>query len=134
MKTYSCIFLILNILLFTFSCSEDEDSNPLLGTWTQTSVLASGCTDPSDNGSSSSVCSSTECFKIIFKSNGQGSTEDIVNGIAYKESFTYSVSGNTLTIATAPDVKSYEINGSILTIFQEETVTGCSVSFFHTKN
>jgi hypothetical protein len=123
MKNTLNLFAFLALLLVSFqfsSCSSDDDpeitAESLIGTWTQTSFVSTGCTDPNDN-QDLSTCT-TACETIVVTA-----TTVSINGDA---PMTYTTDGNTIT--TDGDTITWAISGTTLTITDVDSAAdgGCT--------
>lgn len=118
---------LLVFALFIFGCSDDDpapDPASLIGTWTITNEVYSGCNDPADNRTD--PCD--DCDDLIF------SATTVTVGI---EVYTYSTSGNTLTVTLGSDtlVITYSVSATTLTFtIQESDVNGgCKIVSTYTR-
>ena len=125
--------LMMASMLFYVGCSSDDDGGssgtPLEGTlWTETAYSSSGCTDPTDNESGPSVCTATECYTTQL-SGGTITFTNKENGVETKDTATYVIAGNTLTLTfgTESIVGTYVISGNTLTITVPDDGNGCTL-------
>lgn len=94
---------------FLLACTKNDPAPSIVGTWKEKSVIVSGCTNTSLNGST--TCGAT-CISLIIDSktvstNGgapapysiSGGTITLMVGSTYTSS-TYTVTATTLTIIT----------------------------------
>lgn len=108
MKKVKFLLIFIMIAMVSISCKKDDDDdiNPIVGTWEVTETLDGD----------------TISLEITFKENLSGIllTEVIYNGQTFSESdnFTWSTNGNKLTIVMngETDTSTYSISGNKLTI------------------
>lgn len=111
MKSIKSTYLITLIVCLVFlfeGCKKDDDPTPaeqLVGSWKEVSYVASGCTDPNDN--ESSTC--TKCNTMVATSSTLTFTGE--------PPYPYTANGNTLTITVGNQTftATIVISGSTLT-------------------
>jgi hypothetical protein len=125
MKTSKRIFLMALVILVFEGCKKDDPSPaaPLLGSWKQVSLVSTGCTDPSENGTYN--CSAPDCETLLFTA----STMSVDGGAPQ----TYVVSGNTLTVDG--ESLTFTISGSTVTFTFQDTLVngGCQLVITYKK-
>jgi hypothetical protein len=83
-------------LIFLVSCQEDENINPLLGTWTLKAITTQNCKDQSQNVTVNFACVDSACNRYTFSADGTLRLEQITNkGTAITEG-TYAISNGTV--------------------------------------
>ncbi|MBO3698592.1 DUF5004 domain-containing protein [Roseivirga sp. E12] len=124
------IVLLINACDNEPSTTPEDDGSELVGVWTVTSAVAANCDDANENGSFGTVCTTTDCLKVEFKSDGTFVSTDLEDGVTVNNNGTYSVSGDQLTITEGMDVQvaTFEIQNGTLTLQGNETETGCDVA------
>lgn len=108
MKKMKYLLIMAMAVMMSVSCSKDDDDdvNPIVGTWGLTETIDGEVID----------------FEITFKENLTGTIMSSItfDGTTYDESdnFTWSTSGNKLTIVIdgETDITTYSISGNKLTI------------------
>ena len=108
MKNVKYLLIMVLAVMMSVSCSKDDDNdvNPIVGTWGLTETFDGEVID----------------IEIAFKANLTGTIMSSItfDGTTYDESdnFTWSTSGNKLTIVMdgETDVTTYSISGNKLTI------------------
>lgn len=108
MKKVKFLLIFIMIAMVSVSCKKDDDDdvNPIVGTWEFTETLDG----------------ETISLEVTFKENLSGIllTEVIYDGQTFPESdnFTWSTNGNKLTIVMngETDTSTYSISGNKLTI------------------
>ncbi len=108
MKKVKFLLIFIMIAVVSFSCKKDDDDdvNPIVGTWEITETLDGD----------------TISLEVTFKDDLSGTllTEVIYDGQTFSESdnFTWSTNGNKLTIVMygETDISTYAISGNKLTI------------------
>jgi hypothetical protein len=121
MKAIKSIFqtsLILSLFILTEGCKKDEPAapaNPLIGSWKFVSYVASGCTNPTANETTTCSTSPSSCETMVFTSTQitftqpSGASNSVsytikgseiaVQGSAGNISLIYAVVGTTLTLS-----------------------------------
>lgn len=101
------------VCLFVVSCKKDDPApvNLLLGTWTETSEVISGCTDPLDN--STDTCTSA-CSTLVF-------TETTVSGDGSTETYTKTDTTLSIVSGSITFTVSYTVTGTTLVITQQDS-------------
>ncbi|MBL7851260.1 MAG: lipocalin family protein [Cyclobacteriaceae bacterium] len=129
-KSLTCAILVLFIV--TGCSKKDDPATPsIVGTWVTTSATTSACEDPNDNGTE--ICASS-CNVYEYKADGTGT---ITNSSGTLATFTYSVSGTTLTTTVtyagggAPASGTYQITvtATTLTRVYEDAASGGLCTF-----
>jgi len=114
MKTYRFFFLMMLMTLVFEGCKKDDDPSPnasLVNSWKEVSYVVSGCTDPTEN--ESTTCT-TGCETLVISA-----TTISFYGI----SLPYTVSGNTISIDFLGDIETvtYVITGTTLVITSQDS-------------
>lgn len=128
----SFLAIIISLIVFTGCNGNNEDESPgsdLLGLWSVTFIGLTDCDDPADNQQDVGIiCTSTDCRKYEFKSDGVLSVIDIYGSDRDVETGTYSVDGNQLsiTIDNETGTVTYTIDNNTLTMQGREPDVGCS--------
>jgi hypothetical protein len=144
--------LLVPMLAFYVGCEDDDDNggsstptNPLVGVYDMTSVVASVLIDPSMNFVSTSTFNAngtTNSITLILSESGSYSTTGSLNGEANTFGGTWSSTGNKLTIfetspSTVTEIYDYTLSGNNLTmtITTPETTTDyeTTMTFNYTK-
>lgn len=114
MKTNRIIFLMTLVVLAFEGCKKDDPSPnaTLVNSWKEVSFVASGCTDPTEN--ESTTCT-TSCETLVISA-----TTFSFDG----NSFPYTVSGNTMSIEFMGTIYkvSFVISGTSLTITSQDSL------------
>lgn len=125
-------FIVFSCLAMLFGCNgEGEDENPandLIGAWTVNFIEFIDCEDPSDNQQDANIiCTSTDCRKYEFKSDGVFSAIDIYDSDRDVETGTYVVDGSQLSITIDNETiaLSYTIEDNTLSMKGTEPDSGC---------
>lgn len=123
MKTIKLILAL--IIVSIIGCNKDDNppANPLVGTWLFVSETYTNCPDPNDNDN---YTCTTDCFKVVFKSDKTGTVENPNPGD--NETFTYTISGRNLSICLTGNgcnPGSFSTNGSTLNLVSTDPDTGC---------
>ena len=63
------LFLSGLVILISISCSEDDRSDSLIGTWVAESIVVTGCSDESRNGTELVECNDS-CYRLVLESSG----------------------------------------------------------------
>lgn len=142
MKTLKRIISLLLLTLFFSACDNEpsdtpaDDGSELVGVWTVASAVSANCDDPDENGSFVAICTTTDCLKVEFKSDGTFVSTDLEDGVTTNNNGTYTASGNQLTLTEGMDVQvaTFEVDNGTLTLQGNETETGCDVSTTLTKD
>lgn len=135
-KSLASAVLVLSIVT---GCSKNDDpaSPSIVGIWVTTSETTSACEDPNDNGTETCVLS---CKVYEYKADGTGT---ITNSSGTLATFTYSVSGTTLTTTVTytaggpPASGTYQITltATTLTRVYEDVASGglCTFTWTYTR-
>jgi hypothetical protein len=121
---------------FILSCNEDEETDPLFGTWTLLLEITTNCTNEADNHYSPFDCNDLFCRKISFKSNNTFKVEETDEGIKQTINGTYQKDNEQITLCfnlNCDEPASYLISSDTLTISGYETDTGCTKTVLFTK-
>lgn len=110
MQLHRNTFLLLSsfTLLFILSCGDDDSpASPddlLIGTWTNTGLIASECPDPSVNFQDlNRPCETNDCVKITFTRQGTILNTYTLDPNEEPEIVLYETSGNQLVLNISPD-------------------------------
>ncbi len=114
MINFRFILLIVLMPLVFAGCKKDDDPSPnasLVNSWTEVSYVASGCTDPTEN--ESTTCT-TGCETLVISAT-------TINFFGI--SLPYTVSGNTISIDILGDIEkvTYVITGTTLVVTAQES-------------
>src|SRR3989337_2459803 len=91
------IRLSLFALIFFVSCTtEDENINPLLGSWILKATTAQNCKDPSQNVTVTFTCDDSICKKYIFSADGTLKVEQFKSSKFTIIEGTYTISNTTV--------------------------------------
>jgi hypothetical protein len=108
--------ITLSVLAIVFlpSCQDDENINPLLGTWTLTAVTTQNCKDPRQNVTVNFGCGNSTCNKYTFSADGTLKFEHFTDkGITVTEG-TYSISDATVVAhiagAETPTTRTFNVD------------------------
>lgn len=103
-------------LIFLVSCQDNEDINPLFGTWTLTAITAQNCKDPSQNVTVTFACENSACNKYTFGADGTLKLEQFTNTGTTVTEGTYTISNATvvthLTEAQNPTTRTFHLDVS----------------------
>lgn len=122
MKRVTYLLLISIFCQLVLSSCNDNDNdkvNPIVGTWTLTSSTQVDCDNPDNEGTETYTCTSTDCQKVTFTTDGKYTDEEIVGGVTETQNGTYTLSGNQIITCDATDdcgVVTYTVSGDTLTI------------------
>ena len=98
--TMNCLFkatrLFVFALIFLVSCQDEENINPLLGTWTLSAITTQNCKDQSQNMTVNFACVNSVCNKYTFSADGTLKLEHTTNTITTVTEGTYTLSNETL--------------------------------------
>jgi len=84
-------------LIFLVSCNtDDENINPLLGTWILKATTAQNCKDPSQNVTVTFTCDDSTCNKYIFSADGALKLEQFTSTKFTTIEGTYTISNTTV--------------------------------------
>lgn len=108
-KSILQLSLFAIVFLCVLSCKDDPTPPSLVGTWTETSSVASGCDDPSDN---ESVTCTTGCEVIVISATTITSDGD---------SQSYTKTATTISVTDGPIsyTVAYTVTETTLVITQE---------------
>jgi hypothetical protein len=146
-KTLSVALVALVSLMV--SCSKSSSENPnsaVAGTWTMTTSVKSGCTDPSYNNTETYGCPATaaaSCLKLTFNTNGSLTVDDTwIDSFSGSTSTdtgtgTFSISGTLLKAtvygSTTNFTYSLSADKKTLTLVTKNSSTGCTETDTLTK-
>ena len=106
--------LSLFAIIFLVSCHDDENINPLVGTWTLNTVTALNCKDTSQDLTVTFACENSACKKYTFSADGFLKIEEYTNaGIMVSEG-SYTNSNGTLVTHISdghnPTMRKFNVN------------------------
>jgi hypothetical protein len=88
-------------LIFLASCQDDENINPLLGTWTLKAITTQNCKDQSQNLTVTFGCEGSTCNKYTFNADGTLKLEQFTNSGTTVTEGTYTISNGTVVTHTS---------------------------------
>jgi YD repeat-containing protein len=126
MKTIKSIYLmtLISSLIFLLEgCKKDEpapvtQASLLVGSWKEVSYVATGCTDPKSN--ESSTCT-TSCETLVITAT----TFKIVKADGSSQTFNYTAKDNTITVTLTGGqitTATFAITGSTLAITNQDSL------------
>lgn len=130
---------LLSASLFTYSCNDDESTEPsseYLGEWTISKIEKTSC---ETNGVFPMVCSELTCEKITFKSNGQYEYTQTINSVSNSHSGTFLITndGYLEICRQGLECNSYEIvhepGSNTFKTIDLDGATGCKTEVTYTK-
>lgn len=83
-------------LIFLVSCQDNENINPLFGTWTLKAITTQNCKDPSQNVTVTFACENSACNKYTFSADGTLKLEQFTNTGTTVTEGTYTISNATV--------------------------------------
>lgn len=83
-------------LILLVSCQDNENINPLLGTWTLKAITTQNCKDPSQNMTFNFACVNSVCNRYIFNADGTLKIEQSSNKGTTVTEGTYTISNETV--------------------------------------
>jgi hypothetical protein len=103
------------VCLCIISCKDDPAPPSIVGTWTETSYVVSGCDDPTEN--ESETCTSS-CDVIVITDTTISSDGDTQ---------TYTKTGTTITVVygSISVTASYTVTETTLVLTQDDDFGGC---------
>jgi len=101
-------------LIFLVSCQDNENMNPLLGTWALKAVTTQNCKDPSQNVTVNFNCENSACNKYTFSNDGTLKLEQFTNKGTTVTEGTYTISNATVvthvTEAQIPTTRTFNFD------------------------
>ena len=89
-------WLTVFALIFLVSCQDNENINPLLGTWTLKAITTQNCKDQSQNVTATFACENSACNKYTFSADGTLKLEQIKDTGNTVTEGTYTISNGTV--------------------------------------
>jgi hypothetical protein len=83
-------------LIFLVSCQDDENINPLLGTWTLKAITTQNCKDQRQNVTVNFACVNSACHRYTFSADGTLTLEHSTNTGTTVTQGTYTISNATV--------------------------------------
>ena len=83
-------------LIFLVSCQENENINPLLGTWTLKAITTQNCKDQSQNLTVTFACEGSTCNTYTFSTDGTLKLEQSTKAGTTITEGTYTISNGTV--------------------------------------
>jgi hypothetical protein len=106
LAVFACIFL--------FSCQDNENISPLLGTWTLKAITVQNCKDQSQNATLTFACENSACNNYTFSADGTLKLEQFTNSGSTVTEGTYTVSNATMvthiTEAQNPTTRTFKLD------------------------
>lgn len=101
-------------LIFLASCHEDENPNPLVGTWTLQTITALNCKDTSQDLTVTFACENSACKKYTFFPDGILRIEEFTKAGTIVAEGTYTNSSGTLVTHISdgqnPTMRTFNVN------------------------
>lgn len=92
-------YLVVFVLIFLMSCgTDDEPTNPMLGTWILKATTAQNCKDPNQNVTVTFVCNNSDCNKYTFSADGGLKIDQMTSTNFSTIDATYTISSTTVVI------------------------------------
>jgi hypothetical protein len=108
------ISLTVFALIFLISCEENENINPLLGTWTLKAITTQNCKDQSQNLTSTFGCENSSCNKYTFSADGTVRLEQLTKAGTTVIEGTYTISNKTvvthISVAENPTPRTFNFD------------------------
>jgi hypothetical protein len=90
------ISLTVFALIFLVSCQDNEDINPLMGTWTLKAITTQNCKDQRQNLTVTFACEDSTCNKYTFSADGTLKLQRSTNAGTTVTEGTYTISNGTV--------------------------------------
>jgi Lipocalin-like domain len=128
-------FILFAYCIILFSACNKDDSEPLsnsiVGDWVITRSTLKDCDDPMFDSSESVPCTSTDCVKFNFESDGTFAIQSIEDGDLTTEHGTYTVADGKLTLCDTPTICEdpiiFSVTGATMTMTFPDILLGCTL-------